>query len=544
MKQDRAPVVQPGGGLAASKRALRKWKWEGPQLSAPVRCRKEEWYLLRAHGNGDGRPLDGRVGVRFLAGEDPLHGRTVQLSRGGDTPGSTLVGWVQAPADATHLQVQLLGETPELDRLMLYPAAERDPKCHPYANTPAWSTYKPPFPVGRIYVPDSLAALADLPDLPHLEVLKKPRSAAALARTVQRCGLILDRDLVRGLGLDYAGLLKVAGGAWVLVDLETTAELVRAAGLADARVTTLQAPHDIMSARVEYADVETRGFALLDVLPYSVVDQQGGFATRVLKANKSWKRFANDTGFATMLSSETPWESKCGDVLSAARALRQGELIASDLPWLVAGTYGSLLAPRLARHLLRMHLAGPIEEGLQYWNRWEDGGIVLRDIADLARRYPSVATLRWSGEGELASLGLAVGGTEEPRRTIVLRSGRMDNLDPHDGVPPEPMMILMKWLGRECSEQTPFARRHLATTQLVWQFETGDGVRQATHFRAAPAALAAPRQIRLRCGPVDDVVQTDPGNWMLPSDHGVHGDRSFEIQAALAARVRGVLKQA
>ena len=86
----------------------------------------------------------------------------------------------------------------------------------------------------------------------------------------------------------------------------------------------------------------TRGFALQDVVPYSVFDETPKtFRTRVLTANRSWKRYADDVGFATLLASETPWEERCGDVLSTARAIDGGQLMATDLPWLVAGKRGA-----------------------------------------------------------------------------------------------------------------------------------------------------------------------------------------------------------
>ena len=97
---------------------------------------------------------------------------------------------------------------------------------------------------------------------------------------------------------------------------------------------------------------------------------------RVLRADRAWKRYADEHGFATLLASETPVARHCGDVLSAARPIGGGELIATDLPWLVAGLHGPLLAPRLAQHALRMHLAGPLDDRVQYWNRWDDGQIV------------------------------------------------------------------------------------------------------------------------------------------------------------------------
>src|SRR6185503_356689 len=99
----------------------------------------------------------------------------------------------------------------------------------------------------------------------------------------------------------------------------TLARLARSARAADAQVAMQRSPHGLMSARVEYADVPTRGFALMDVFPFGAHTPKRGFSLRVLEANRSWKTYAGECGFALVLSSQTPSEDHCTDVLTAMR---------------------------------------------------------------------------------------------------------------------------------------------------------------------------------------------------------------------------------
>jgi len=187
----------------------------------------------------------------------------------------------------------------------------------------------------------------------------------------------------------------------------------------------------------------------------------------------------------------------------------------------------------------------PIDDSQQYWNRWQDGEVVVRDIADLARRYPNVRAVRWKSETPgLSHLGLHLTVPPGPdSRHIVLRTGRIDTLEPHNGLPPEPMMILMRWLARESSEQTEWARRALNRTAVTWQFDTADGLRYAPHFDAAGefADYADCRTVSLRCGeaPANAVAASD--SIEIPWQPGIHGDGSLELQARLTTVVRDLL---
>jgi hypothetical protein len=380
-----------------------------------------------------------------------------------------------------------------------------------------------------------------------------------LAAKVIGAGCVIDADWVRGLGLTLSELERIAAGSWMIVDLGTFSELMNQAARAVGRrspgeaartkVLTHRSEHEIMSARVEYADVATRGFALQDVVPYATRSGKAAFATRVLHASGDWKRYAADAGFATLLASETPWERKCGDVLSAARPIDRGELIVTDLPWLVAGHHGRLLAPRLAEHLLRMHLGGPIADCVQYWNRWDESRVMLRDVGEMPRRYPPLRAVRWASEEPgVERLGLALPGARGtgPPRHLMICTGRIDQQALHDGTAPEPMAIFMKWLVREARERTRWARRYLEGVTVSWQFDAAADVRYAVSYESAEGvATGMPlRTLSLTTAPGKTATRGTrvPDESMqvlrLPAGVGVFGDRSLTFQAELTKRLR------
>jgi hypothetical protein len=525
--------------------------------SAPVRCKREQWYLAR------GFPADGAVEDRadllldFLRDDEIVRRQRVPLSAVAQAErGEALLGWIQAPDEATHLQVCLpeSGAAKRFERLVLHPVAERDPKCHPLANVPRWSTYRPAFPIERVVLPASLELLTTRLKGVEVEAVGTPGSWRKLAAKVHGAACAIDGEWVRKLDLGLSDLERLAARSWLIVDLETFSVLMSRAA-ARTKTVTRRSEHEIMSARVEYADVPTRGFALQDVFPYAALAEETGFQTRVLIANGAWKRYADETGFATLLSSETPWVKKCGDVLSAARPIDQGELIVTDLPWLAAGWQGRLLAPHLAEHLLRMHLGCPLADCVQYWNRWEDCRVVVRDIGELPRRYPPLRAVRWAAEREgVARLGItlpAEAGAGAARHLLIC-TGRIDQRSQHDGMPPEPMAIFMRWLVREARERTGWARRFLGDTTITWQFDSGDGLKYAVHFDSAAgiATDASVRTLILKTdggGPTSEAPARDDGAVQvlrLPADAGVFGDRSLIYQADLTRRLRNWIEQA
>lgn len=498
-----------------------RWRWDGgaPRASQYLRCKPEQWLLLRTEG-GTGPALR----VEFADERTLIASREVALARLDESNGEC-VGWVQAPPACRRLRVLLNGGGAP-DALAMIAVAERDPKCHPLANTPRWSTYRTPFPFERVVVPRSLESLAPLLSPLIVEAIDPPRSLRELARRAVGAACIVGPEWVASASLSLCDVEKLAPACWMVVDLPTMASMARRARVADGVIACYTSSDEIMSARVEYADVHTRGFALMDVLPYGTREHGRRFGVRVLKASRAWKRYADDTGFALMLSSQTPWESRCNDVLMASRAMGNGELIATDLPWLAAGALGAPLAPRLAAHLLRALFGLPIDDAVQYWVRWDDPAIVVRDVADMVRRFAPLQTARWAAQGGSASLGVLLPAVERERRRLVLRAGSIDAGAIADGVPAEPLMILMKWLAREARERTAFARRALADTSVVWQFETRDGARYAGLFHAAGGL--PPREERVVS------LRDAAARWPL----GALGEGSVEFQAALTDQLR------
>jgi hypothetical protein len=527
---------------------LRRWKWNsrGPLATAPVRCKRAEWYLVRARLEAACDCPQLPVVFRYLHDARPIGHCCVWLH---ETPAASgeLLGWLETPADTTHLELGLVNPAAGqlIAEVALHNVSERDPKCHPLANVPRWSVYQPPFPLERVVLPASLESLTPLLEGSEVQILASPASRKALARAVRGAASVLDPAWVDELGLTLADVERLAGNSWLLVDLATLARLVTQAGVAQARLVTHRDQHGLMSARVEYADVPTRGLALQDVLPYSAFDERGRFAVRAIKAGRSWRAFADDVGFATLLSAETPWEGRHGDILSAVRAVGRGELLATDVPWLVAGCQGPLVAPRLAAHLLRMHLGRPLGDHQQYWNRWGAGDTLVRDIADLPSRCPSLRTARWaSRERRWAHLGItqpALG--RRPARQLLICTGRIDQWDSHDGVPAEPLMIFMKWLAREVCEQTPWARKHLEDQSVTWQFDTAEGLKYAVQYEAARAFPGVPTEtVRVRFVGAGEAADT-PGTLALVADEGLHGDGAFEMQQALTSRLRALIER-
>jgi hypothetical protein len=536
----------PGGGLRAGSTIMRGWRWERMRklvVSAPVRCKRDQWYLAR------GTAAESRAGaprpafaIRFLQDGDELAQRSLMLHARNGHDGE-LLGWFQTPEHATHLQILLAEAEPvALAEVMLHAVAERDPKCHPLANVPRWTTYQPPFPIERLILPETLAGLAEVVPESAISHLR-PRSRADLTNYAGGAACVLDPAWVSDLGFTWEHLLRLAGRCYLVVDLETAGKLLTGAGVKGLELFTDEAPHGVMSARVEYADVQTRGFALQDVFPYGSLTAAGGFQLRALRANRAWRRLADELALTTLLASETPSPRQSGHVLSAAAPIGRGELIVTDLPWLVVGNMGQLVAPRLARHALRMHLGSPLEDDLQYWNRWDDSQIVVRDICDLARRYPPLQTVRWapSADGQ-ARLGvfLPAQGSSGSVRTVLIRSGRIDNLAPHGGLPPEPMMIAMKQLAREAREATAWAQRHLAGVNVVWQFDTAAGLRYTLNYPSAEAsACGGMRSFRLRSGNcARDSAGPDETMIALEEDEGIFGDGSLDYLKNLMGRIR------
>lgn len=543
----------PAGGLVAGRATCRRWRWQvrrGVWQSAPVRCSRESWYLVQAAPT-DGLRATVDLLVTFYSVGHALEQRAVRLACAHDPgAGPEAYAWIEVPERVTHLSVTLpdAAAVRRLATLHLYPVSERDPVAHPVANTPRWSKLHTPQPVTRLRVPPNLAGLADvLPGL-TVEPIEPPRTHAELVRAACDAAYVVERMAAARLGLTWAALAHLATRSHVFIDLATAADVLGRAGV-QTRALDYHDPHGLMSARVEYADVATRGFALQDVLPMSTLEPRGGFALRVLRNSRAWRKHAAAHSVATLLSSETPWVSHRGDVVSAALPTAGGELLLTDLPWIVAGVHGPQVAPRLAAHLLRMHLGLPLGDHLQYWLRGEGTTIIVRDIADLARRYAPLQPVRWAApHGHVAHLGLTLPASPGARRHCVFHTGRIDTMDLHDGLPPESLMIFMRWLAREQREQTAWARRYLGDLVVTWQFDVQHATKYATNFDSA-AVLPRPTYAHAVRFAADEQRAKEVATRRLPTitlphDEGLLGDGSLAVQDALTKALRKAIERA
>ena len=318
-----APPPRPTGGVRPGPRTLRRWMWQkgDTPVSHPVRCRGDACYLVRVRLADGATPHTRPLLVHFGDERRQNATRCVDVRAPAPTninslPGSpptarsapVLLGWVDSPPKSTHLRIALPPESghAELEHVELVHVSERDPKCHPAANVPRWTTYQPPFPVRRLILPAELAPLASAIDWAEVTLLRPPADVGDLRRAVRGAAAVLAPDWLRRLDLSWSDLQALARDAWLLVDLQSAVELLSASGCCRTALKTYRDADGIMSARVEYADVPTRGFALQDVLPFSFIDARGRFCTRVLRATRSWKAHTAKAGLATLLSSETP----------------------------------------------------------------------------------------------------------------------------------------------------------------------------------------------------------------------------------------------
>ena len=520
------------------------WRRNAAALdTTPARCAREQWFVLHAQHAHPGQPPPD-LQLTFGDGRrlTPDWQRALPTDAG---PTRDWFAWVQAPGGAPRVALHTADIAASNGAAVTLQAIEeRDPKCHPHANVPRWSTYRTPFPIESVVLPDSLRELEPLFAPLRVRIRGVPRSLRDLARDAVGSACILDPRWVSQRGWSLTELEKLLPATWLLIDLESLAALVSAEH-GNVPVVTRRSRRGLMSARVDYADVHTRGFALQDVLPYGTIDGDT-FSIRALRPSRDWKRYAAATGFAAVLLSETPNPAHRAEVLSATRAVERGELIATDLPWLVAGRMGSPAAPRLARHLLRMHLGLPIADDLQYWNRWDDTRVVARDIADLGRRY-GLRPVRWRAAPAGATrLGLCLDAAgPNAGRTLILSSGSID-AGCGDGIPPEPLMILMKQLARDVRERSKWATDRLGHVRLIWRFETQAGSRYATMYDAALPGDDTGHTVELRTGDCESgAYVTDLGDrWVLRRLRGLLGDESLLFQQELDTTARRWIERA
>ena len=164
-KHDRTTGIR--GGVRAHAAALRGWTRhaDGRLVTRPLRCKREEWYLARARPAGDAKSRRVAVLVQYLRTGAVVGQRCLWLHAvHGAGRNAELLGWLQTPKTATHLQLCVPGDAlpAQIAEIAFHNVSERDPKCHPLANVPRWSTYRTPFTVQRVVLPNELRGLAPL----------------------------------------------------------------------------------------------------------------------------------------------------------------------------------------------------------------------------------------------------------------------------------------------------------------------------------------------------------------------------------------------
>ncbi|MBL8880489.1 MAG: hypothetical protein JNG88_15360 [Phycisphaerales bacterium] len=541
--QNRSPG--PTGGLRLPRRPFKSWRWESDAalLSRAVRCLKEEWHLVRARWDEAEGPLP-HVTLRYLNNDDEIERQAVLLQPS-PAVANELIGWFLTPPNATHFQVHLGLAALGLRGVDAHPVGSRDPVCHPAANVPRWATYHRSHAPERILLPPALESLTNALRDCDARVAAPANSIAAFATAIRGSIAVLDPDWIARKQLTWNDLTRLANDAVIIVDLESAAKIAAAHAKTELRAANYRDKHYLFSAKNEYADTATRGFALQDIFPYSIIDENGAFQMRTIRYSREWKRFADEHAIATLVSCQTPWEGRVRDVLSASMPTARGELLITDIPWLAAGERGKLLAPRLIAHLLRMHAGCPLSEDGQYWNRWDETHIIIRDIADMTRRYAGLQPARFAPGGGAALLGITL-KPNEARRHVIFETGRIDLRERHDGVAPEPMMIVMRVLERRLREGDAWALRNLAGCGVTWVFASASGHKYATMFPAGAAINAESTSfVQMRMSDADTAeTMASVRRITLRDDVGLLGDGSIEFVGRLMERVKKEIERA
>jgi hypothetical protein len=530
----------------AQKRLARRFRATG--AAAP--CLPGQWYLAR--GQAAGQVSSAQVLLAFVDRSGQAVPQLVRLEALSSEPvDGPLLGYVRSPEQAATVRWVWPRAGPDnpLTRLTLVPTTDCAVRSHPLANVPRWSRLVSPCQVERVIVPPGLEALTAVTGLPRVEVLR-PRSAGQLARALRGAACVLDAAWIHRFKLDWRRLVQLAGESSILVSLHSGAELLRRAGLAEVELVVRRPRRQVPAACVECSDAATRGFALQDCFPFGAVDPDGNLEQRALCGGRAWQRCADSAGLTTLLSAPDPARGR-RDVLCARLGTGCGQVLLTDIPWLIAGGRGRLIAPRLLEHLLRMQLGVPADDAIQYWHRADDTQVLLRDLSDISDRYPPLqATRRTDPDACCARFSIVLPATDGAGAgMLVVSTGRIDPADLHDGLPPEPLVILMKMLSREAQERSPWAQRYLRRVSVVWHFESRTGLRYAGRYPAARLDLRKAEVVRLRSGAGPDASTGSDGlpapsfEEVLTLRDGPLGDGSLEFQAALQARLRRWVEQ-
>lgn len=514
-------------------------------MSEPVRCRREQSYIVRATLRDGAEARAREFVVDVMDRDGAVDRQRVLMQPVVRESGAELLGWFDTFKEAHELSLRLDDGFRTFEEIVLRPVAECPAVSHPAANisdapAPSGADAASAAPMARrVLLPTALASLAGQIESRRVELLEAPVSIKALCDRARGAACVLSPEWIAALRMKWADVQRLAEHAWVIVDLESAARLLASRGVRDLRLRHRGSNRELPCASVRYADAATQGFALSDAFPYAVCSASR-FGVRFLSGGATWRSYADEHGFATLLGL-----AGSGDparrILCAAMPTAGGELIASDLPWLAAGLFGPLAAPRLACWLLNAQLGGPREPRLQYWTPTREPKVLLREVAELQRHYPALLPVRWApGCDGVAHLGLALRGASEngTGRGLLIQTGRMDRGAGATSFPPEAMMSLMKLFARERRDRTAWARERLGAATIVWQFDVwGDSQFRHVFESAGPLACSRPpRVVALVDGELDRVPEIEiEGARRVRIDvrQGVLGDGSFEYQREL-----------
>lgn len=577
------------GGLFVNGRRMLRWRWSacgGVHCSRDFRCSAEQWYVVRGVVKTESSETDAFAAspsdlvVRFFSGGREIARRPVALERLPRLDNRhERIGWFQAPMHAESMNVEVAASIAEtFDWIAFRRVVDRRACSHPIASIPSWTAYAPSMAIRSVLLPQRLAGLETFLPADMVGELPTPAALAEIEDAITGAAWILDPKWIPRLKLDWKSLVRLAARSRVLIDLDTASRLLGDAHLLRVEADERTYTHDIPGARVEYADAETRGFALMDVFPWAAVDERGRFVTRVLNGGKCWDAPARRLGFNTLLTSDAVAGGRGTQVIAAAMDVggpergesraairieyddqevvdccgngdtrmsrRSGQLakhptsgssgrsiVISDAPWLLAGRWGMPVAAELVAHVLRMQLGLPFESHGQYLAPTDQPELLIRDVADFARRYPPMRPVRWTnGDGGTLRLGITYPIPPETNGVlraasglhVLIRTGRCDG-EGGLGFPAEVMMVLMRTLWRDEKLRRTLLPR---AGRVTWQFESASGRRYASCYDAAIDVAPPDRVLDWgeRCGPIRPV--------------GFLGERSIALTSAALDALR------
>ncbi len=526
---------------------IRPWQWrrDAVGLRSAVACAADQWYFVDAETDGPAALLT----VTYSCEGRRLSRATAQLEPCGGN--GRQIGWMKSPphADCIDVSIAVEGDPPRggVAHLGLHPVDDVCAVGHPSANTPRWSDLTGGAAAPAVLLPGELSALREWLE-PHATVERINGELLRPERVPRRAIVII--DAARGPALTWRTLQALSRRARVVVDLATMSTALAQAGVASFAARRRAWRAGVPAARVVEACAATRGFALEDALPCAWLGDCGRFRVRTLGGPRAWKRCADRLGMRPLLTLSSPDGEGEHETIAAASA--DGDLVVTDLPWMLAGRFGPMLAPRVAAYALRAMLGLAVADDAHFWTPGLDPDLVVRDVADLARRYPTLRAVRWRDAADgVHRLGLTTATPGASTAHLMLHTGRADA--PARSVAPEAMMV---WMRRQASEPArgvsePLLRaRHARAAgrptevAVTWQFDSGAGGAYLTMFDSAAELPVGPaRHVAVVAAGTERIAGCDEAI-ECAARVGLLGDGSIEVQEELGRALADVVRRA